>query len=200
MINAEKQRLTKAQDRIAQRSFKALLKSLEAERARIDTAIDNLSKRAWSGAQQDLLKRVPGIGDIVARTLMAECPSSAGSIETRSPSSPTCPNQPRQRPLSRQTQIQGPRRGPGARSSWSASSASAQPGAQVLLNRADRRLFRVVASPVEVIASPLIICCQAEQLALGDRQADPPGDLPDLARQVAVFRPGWQRGRRLTPQ
>ena len=32
MINAEKQRLAKARDRIAQRSFKAVIKRLEAER------------------------------------------------------------------------------------------------------------------------------------------------------------------------
>ena len=75
MINAEKQRLAKARDRIAQRSFKALLKSLEAERARIDKAIDKLIEASpvWC-AQQDLLKSVPGIGEVVARTLIAELP------------------------------------------------------------------------------------------------------------------------------
>ena len=62
-------------DRIAQRSFKAVLKSLEAERARIDKAIDKLIEASpvWC-AQQDLLKSVPGIGDVVARTLIAELP------------------------------------------------------------------------------------------------------------------------------
>jgi transposase len=75
MINAEKQRLAKAQDRIAQRSFTALLKTLEAERERIDKAIDKLIEASplWC-AQQDLLKSVPGIGDVVARTLIAELP------------------------------------------------------------------------------------------------------------------------------
>lgn len=75
MINAEKQRLAKARDRIAQRSFKALLKSLEAERARIDRAIDKLIEASplWC-AQQDLLTSVPGIGAVVARTLIAELP------------------------------------------------------------------------------------------------------------------------------
>ena len=75
MINAEKQRLAKAQDRIAQRSFKAVLKSLEAERGRIDRAIDKLIEASplWC-VQRDLLKSVPGIGDIVARTLLAELP------------------------------------------------------------------------------------------------------------------------------
>jgi transposase len=75
MINAEKQRLAKARDRIAQSSFKAVLKRLEAERARIDKAIDRLIEASplWC-AKQDLLKSVPGIGDVVARTLIAELP------------------------------------------------------------------------------------------------------------------------------
>jgi transposase len=75
MINAEKQRLARAHDRIAQRSFRAVLKSLEAERARIDKAIDKLIETSpvWC-AKQDLLKSVPGIGNVVARTLIAELP------------------------------------------------------------------------------------------------------------------------------
>jgi transposase len=75
MINAEKQRLARAQDRIAQSSFKAVLKRLEAERARIDKAIDKLIEASplWC-AKQDLLKSVPGIGNVVARTLIAELP------------------------------------------------------------------------------------------------------------------------------
>lgn len=83
MINAEKQRLAKARDRIAQRSFKALLKSLEAERARIDRAIDKLIEASplWC-AQQDLLKSVPGIGNVVARTLLAELPE-LGRVDRR---------------------------------------------------------------------------------------------------------------------
>ena len=75
MINAEKQRLAKARDPIAQSSFKAVLKRLQAERARIDKAIDRLIEVSplWC-AKQDLLKSVPGIGDVVARTLIAELP------------------------------------------------------------------------------------------------------------------------------
>jgi Fe-S-cluster-containing hydrogenase component 2 len=38
----EKQRLAKAQDRVAQSSFRAVLKSLEAERTRVDKAIYKL--------------------------------------------------------------------------------------------------------------------------------------------------------------
>jgi transposase len=66
MINAEKQRLAKAQDRVAQSSFKAVLRRL---------AIDKLIEASpvWC-AKQDLLKSVPGIGTVVARTLIAELP------------------------------------------------------------------------------------------------------------------------------
>ncbi len=75
MINAEKQRLGKAADRLAQRSFKTILRSLEAERERIDRAIDKLIEQSpVFCAKQDLLKSVPGIGDVVARTLIVELP------------------------------------------------------------------------------------------------------------------------------
>ena len=75
MINAEKQRLGKAADKLAQRSFKTILRSLEAERARIDRAIDKLIEESpVCCARQDLLKTVPGIGDVVARTLIVELP------------------------------------------------------------------------------------------------------------------------------
>ena len=75
MINAEKQRLAKAADQLAQRSFKTILRSLEAERARIDRAIDKLIEDSpLFCAKQDLLKSVPGIGDVVARTLIVELP------------------------------------------------------------------------------------------------------------------------------
>jgi len=75
MINAENQRLAKARDRVAQSSFKAMLKSLEAERVRIDKAIDKLIEASpvWC-AKQDLLKSLPGIGNVVARTLIAALP------------------------------------------------------------------------------------------------------------------------------
>lgn len=75
MINAEKQRLAKAHDRVAQSSFRAVIGRLEAERARIDKAIDKLIEASpiWC-AKQDLLKSVPGIGKVVARTLIAELP------------------------------------------------------------------------------------------------------------------------------
>ncbi len=81
MINAEKQRLAKAADKLAQRSFKTILRHLEAERTRIDRAIDKLIEQSpLFCAKQDLLKSVPGIGDIVARTLIVELPE-LGSVD-----------------------------------------------------------------------------------------------------------------------
>ncbi len=75
MINAEKQRRAKAESAMTQRSHKAIAKSLEAERARIDRAIDKLVQQSplWC-RKLDLLTSVPGVGDIVARTLLAELP------------------------------------------------------------------------------------------------------------------------------
>jgi len=74
-VNAEKQRLAKAESKITQRSYKATLKTLEAERGRIDRAVDKLVQQSpiWC-AKLDLLISVPGVGDIVARTLLAELP------------------------------------------------------------------------------------------------------------------------------
>jgi transposase len=75
MINAEKQRLGKAADKLAQRSFKTILRSLEAEQRRIDRALDKLIEESpVFCARQDLLKSVPGIGNVVARTLIVELP------------------------------------------------------------------------------------------------------------------------------
>jgi transposase len=81
MISAERQRLAKAESTVTQRSHKAMLRSLEAERERIDRAIDKLVKASpiWCG-KLDLLTSVPGIGDIVARTLIAELPE-LGTID-----------------------------------------------------------------------------------------------------------------------
>jgi transposase len=75
MVNAERQRLARAESAVTQRSHKAMLRSLEGERERIDRAIDKLVKASpmWC-AKLDLLTSVPGIGDIVARTLLAELP------------------------------------------------------------------------------------------------------------------------------
>lgn len=81
MINAEKQRFARAASQVTQRSCKATLKTLEAERGRIDRAIDKLVRMSpiWC-AKLDLLTSVPGVGDIVARTLLAELPE-LGSVD-----------------------------------------------------------------------------------------------------------------------
>jgi transposase len=81
MINAEKQRLARAESAVTQRSHQALLRSLEAERARIDRAIDKLVRHSplWC-KKLDLLTSMPGVGDIVARTLLAELPE-LGSVD-----------------------------------------------------------------------------------------------------------------------
>ena len=81
MINAEKQRAARAESPVTQRSHKAMLKSLEADRARIDRAIDKLVQQSplWC-KKLDLLTSVPGVGDVVARTLLAELPE-LGSVD-----------------------------------------------------------------------------------------------------------------------
>ena len=75
MINAEKQRLAKAAGAVTQRSHKAMLKSLEGEQARIDRAIDKLVQQSplWC-RKLDLLTTVPGVGNVVACTLLTELP------------------------------------------------------------------------------------------------------------------------------
>lgn len=81
MINAEKQRFARAESKVTRRSHKTMLKSLEVERGRIDRAIDKLvhASPLWC-AKLDLLTSVPGVGDIVARTLLAELPE-LGTID-----------------------------------------------------------------------------------------------------------------------
>jgi transposase len=81
MINAERQRLAKAESKIAQRSCAAMRRRLEGERERIDRAIDKRVKASpiWCG-KLDLLTSVPGVGDVVARTLIAELPE-LGTID-----------------------------------------------------------------------------------------------------------------------
>ena len=75
MVTAEKQRLAKAADAVTQRSHKAMLKTLGGERERIDRAIGKLVENSplWC-RKLDLLTSVPGVGDVVARTLLAELP------------------------------------------------------------------------------------------------------------------------------
>lgn len=75
MAGAEQQRHDRAETTLARRSCAAMLRSLKAEIARIERAIDKLiTASPIFCAKQDLLKTIPGVGDIVARTFIAELP------------------------------------------------------------------------------------------------------------------------------
>lgn len=74
MISAESQRLKRAPGRL-KKSIQRLLKALEKELTTVDTDIDGMVRTSpvWR-EKEDLLKSVPGIGPIIARTLVAEMP------------------------------------------------------------------------------------------------------------------------------
>lgn len=74
MIVAEKQREKRAA-RAMRRSIVRLLKALEKELAEVDKDIDDAVRGspAWR-EKEDLLASVPGVGDVTARTLLAELP------------------------------------------------------------------------------------------------------------------------------
>ena len=75
MITAEKNRLGQAQDKRVKRSVKCIIKALQTQLEEIDRDMDRLIQNcpAWRD-REDLLKGVPGIGDVTARTLIAELP------------------------------------------------------------------------------------------------------------------------------
>jgi transposase len=75
MIVAEQHRLRHATLRRLRRSIERLLTALQKELSEIDTALDEMvrSSPAWRH-NEDLLRSVPGIGPIIARTLLAEMP------------------------------------------------------------------------------------------------------------------------------
>lgn len=83
MIGMESNRRRQARSRKVVRTLDATLKVLEAQLAAIDEDIDGAVKAcpAWREAD-DLLKSVPGIGDVTARTLIAELPE-LGRIDRR---------------------------------------------------------------------------------------------------------------------
>ncbi len=74
MIVAERQREQRAPARL-RKSIVRLIKALEKELASVDTDIDDevRASPAWRD-REDLLASVPGIGPIIARTLIAELP------------------------------------------------------------------------------------------------------------------------------
>lgn len=82
MIGAENQRLKRASARTA-KSIRRLLKALETELSDIDHDIDDSIRRSPNWLEKvELLKSVPGIGDQIARTLLAELPE-LGSLDRR---------------------------------------------------------------------------------------------------------------------
>jgi transposase len=75
MIAAEKQRQKRLAEPRVRRSIERLVLALQKELSELDREIDHQVRGspAWRAAE-DLLRSVPGIGPVVARTLLAELP------------------------------------------------------------------------------------------------------------------------------
>lgn len=85
MVRAEKQRLKRASIRTA-KTIRRRLKALEKEPSDIDQDIDESIRRSPNWLERaELLKFAPGIGDQIARTLMAELPELGKFDRRRSP-------------------------------------------------------------------------------------------------------------------
>lgn len=82
MIGAERQRQKRASLK-AGKSIARLLRALHKELSSLDQDIDDAVRGSpvWR-AKHDLLKSVPGVGDVTARTLLAEMPE-LGSLDRR---------------------------------------------------------------------------------------------------------------------
>src|SRR5262249_52394792 len=75
MIVAERQRERMIQNRSLRKSAARLIRALEKELNVLDTDIDDAVRGSPAWREKDeLLKTVPGIGDVIARTLIAEMP------------------------------------------------------------------------------------------------------------------------------
>lgn len=82
MIGAENQRLKRATARTA-KSIRRLLKALEKELTDLDRDLDDSIRASPNWLEKvELLKSVPGIGDQIARTLVAELPE-LGTLDRR---------------------------------------------------------------------------------------------------------------------
>ena len=83
MIVAERQRERRMTVPRLKRSIERLLKALEKELSELDQELDDTVRGspAWR-RNEDLLKSVPGIGPIIARTLIAEMPE-LGTLDRR---------------------------------------------------------------------------------------------------------------------
>jgi transposase len=75
MIGAERQREKRATLKRLKKSIARLIKALEKELTSVDTDIDQTMRAspAWR-EKENLLASVPGIGPVIARTLIAELP------------------------------------------------------------------------------------------------------------------------------
>lgn len=82
MIGAERQREKRAPARV-RKSILRLVKALEKELASVDHEIDDAVRGSpvWR-EKQDLLASVPGVGKVIARTLLAELPE-LGTLDRR---------------------------------------------------------------------------------------------------------------------
>lgn len=83
MIVAERQRERQMPSRHLRKSAARLIKALEKELNVLDAEIDDSIRGTpvWR-EKEDLLKSVPGVGDVTARTLIAEMPE-LGSLDRR---------------------------------------------------------------------------------------------------------------------
>jgi transposase len=83
MIGMESNRFRQARNSRVQRTIKATLKTLEAQLAELDREISNTVRGSpvWRAAD-DLLTSVPGVGDVTARTLIADLPE-LGQLDRR---------------------------------------------------------------------------------------------------------------------
>jgi transposase len=83
MIVAERQRQKRLTDQSLQKSITRLLAALQRELSALETDIDDAVRGtpAWR-EKEDLLASVPGVGKIVARTLLAELPE-IGTLDRR---------------------------------------------------------------------------------------------------------------------
>ena len=75
MATAEKQRAARADNTLARRSCEKMSRQLTAEIERVERAIGKLINASplFQG-KEALLKSIPGVGDVVARTFIAELP------------------------------------------------------------------------------------------------------------------------------
>ena len=83
MVGMGSNRLKQARDPRVQRAIKAMLKTLKAQLTELDRVINDTVKcsPAWRAADE-LLTSVPGVGEVTARTLIADLPE-LGQLDRR---------------------------------------------------------------------------------------------------------------------